>query len=495
MGARSRRRPRRRAAATAGATLWGGVFEAPTAPIVEAFTASLSVDRRLHHYDVIGSIAHCEGLVDAGVLSRGQGRRLTAGLQAIARELASGRFRFSPADEDIHSAIERRLTARLGRLGRMLHTGRSRNDQVVLDVRLYLRDEIDALVARIAALQRVLRTLARRHFGDVLPGYTHLQRAQPVLLSHHFLAYHDMLGRDAERLTDCRRRVDVLPLGAGALAGAGFRIDRRRLARRLGFARISTNSLDAVGDRDFVIEFLAAGAILAMHLSRLGNEIVLWSSAEFGFVTLPDAFSTGSSMMPQKRNPDVAELVRGKSGRVFGALMTLLAVLKDLPLAYNRDLQEDKPPLFDTADTLRAIVEVMAAMLGALHWNTARMRAAAADDLLLATDLADGLVERGVPFREAHAIVGRAVAVAQKRGTALRELGDAELRRLSPHLSAALLRRLTVEASLARRRVVGGTAPAEVRRRLRELDRGDGRRRGRAERRPAAPRVRTRRAR
>jgi len=470
VGAESRR-ARRRPRSAARRKLWGGAFRGATARIVEEFTTSLPVDRRLYPYDILGSIAHAEGLVGTGVLSRREGARLVAALGAIRRELDLGRFRFQPTDEDIHTAIERRLTERLGRTGRTLHAGRSRNDQVVLDVRLYLRDEIDALAERLAELHGVLRQLARRLFGHLLPGYTHLQRAQPILLSHHLLAYHDMFARDAERLLDCRRRVDTLPLGAGALAGAGFPIDRHHLARRLGFARVSTNSLDAVGDRDFVAEFLAAAAILGMHLSRLGNEIVLWSTVEFGFVTLPDAFSTGSSMMPQKRNPDVAELMRAKAGRLYGDLVTLLTVLKDLPLAYNRDLQEDKPPLFDAADTLRTTLEVTSAMLAGLEWNTERMREAAADDHLLATDLADILVERGVPFREAHDLVGRAVALARQRRCALRALADADLKRISPRLGRVLVEQLTPQASIARRRVVGGTAPAEVERRLRELER------------------------
>jgi argininosuccinate lyase len=457
--------------------LWGGVFRSPTARIVEEFTASLPVDRRLYAYDIAGSIAHCRELVRAGLLSRAEGRRLVAGLGRIRRAMDAGRFRFAAGDEDIHSAIERGLTEQLGRVGRKLHTGRSRNDQVVLDLRLWLRDEIDALTTRVGAVQRVLRDLADRLFGHLMPGYTHLQRAQPVLLSHHLLAYHDMLARDAARLKDCRRRVDVLPLGAGALAGTGFRIDRRRVARELGFASVSTNSLDTVADRDFVVEFLAAAAILAMHLSRLGNELVLWSSSEFGFVRFPDAFATGSSMMPQKRNPDAAELLRGKTGRVYGDLVAVLTMLKDLPLAYNRDLQEDKTPLFDAADTVRGCLEVTATLLPALEWNTEAMREAARDDTLMATDLADALVERGVPFREAHGIVGRLVALCRERGCALRDVGAAELRRISPALDPALLRRLGPETSVRRRRAVGGTAPVAIRRRLRELARPPGARR------------------
>jgi argininosuccinate lyase len=416
MPTRTRRRPRPRRTPK----LWGGAFRSPTARIVETFTTSLPCDRRLYPHDVRGSIAHCRALARAGLLTRRESARLVAGLRAVERELDGGRFRFAPEDEDIHSAIERRLTERLGRLGRKLHTGRSRNDQVVLDVRLYLRDEIDGLLGRLAALQRALRTVARRVFGQLAPGYTHLQRAQPILLSHHLLAYHEMVGRDAERFAACRTRVDVLPLGAGALAGAGFPIDRRYLARLLGFRRVSENSLDAVADRDFVAEFLAAGAILAMHLSRLGEEIVLWASTEFGFVELPDAFATGSSMMPQKRNPDVAELLRGKAGRLYGDLIAVLTLLKGLPLAYNRDLQEDKPPLFDGADTLRAALDVTTAMLPRLRWRRAALRAAAADEALLATDLADLLVERGVPFREASRAAARCAMSARPSSAASR---------------------------------------------------------------------------
>jgi argininosuccinate lyase len=469
---------RRRSRATRSSKLWGGAFRAPTARIVETFSTSLPVDCRLYPFDIAGSVAHCHALVRAGILNRKEGTRIVTGLRNIERELDRGTFRFEPSDEDIHSAIERRLTERLGRLGRTVHTGRSRNDQVVLDVRLYLRNEIDVITGQLAALQRQLHSLARRLFGHVLPGYTHLQRAQPLLLSHHLLAYHDMFGRDGDRMADCRRRVDVMPLGAGALAGSGFPIDRRAVARELGFAAVSTNSVDAVADRDFIAEFLAAAAIVAMHLSRLGDEIVLWASAEFGFLTLPDAFATGSSMMPQKRNPDVAELVRGKAARVYGDLVSVLTLLKGLPFAYNRDLQEDKAPMFDAADTIRAALDVTCAMLPELTWNTAMMRAAADDERLLATDLADILVERGLEFRSAHDVVGRLVAVSTEQGRRLSEMSAAALREISPLLTPALVRGLTVEASMRRRRVIGGTAPAEVSRRLRELDRDQARRPG-----------------
>src|SRR5262245_7979331 len=456
----SRRRPRARAVKA-----WAGRFEAPTAPPVEAFTTSLPVDRRLWPHDVRGSVAHVRGLVRARLLGRAEGARLERGLGRVARELEANRFRFLPGDEDIHMAIERRLTELVGPLGGKLHTGRSRNDQVALDLRLWLRAECDTTDARLAALQRALVAVARRHGDAIVPGYTHLQRAQPILLAHHLLAYREMLGRDRGRFRDCRARADELPLGAGALAGAGFAIDRGFLARELGFARVTGNSVDAVADRDAAAEFLAAAAVAAVHLSRLAEEVVLWASEEFGFVELPDAFATGSSMMPQKKNPDVAELVRGKTGRVIGDLVSLLTTLKGLPLAYNRDLQEDKPVLFDAADTLSQSLEIFTAMIPALGFRTDRM-AAAADGLLLATDLADLLVERGVPFRRAHEMVGRLVRHCLANGIGLRDLDAAMLARHAPGLTPALVGGLTPAASVRRRRVLGGTAPAEVRRQL-----------------------------
>jgi len=462
---------RRRARARAPKA-WAGRFAAPAASVAEAFTTSLPFDRRLYPHDVAGSVAHVRALVRARLLTRREGARLEGGLARVRRELDAGRFRFLPSDEDIHMAIERRLTELVGPVGGKLHTGRSRNDQVALDLRLWLRAECAALDAALARVQRALATLARRHRDALLPGYTHLQRAQPILLAHHLLAYREMLARDRTRLRDCRVRADELPLGAGALAGAGFPLDRRFVARQLGFARVTANSVDAVADRDAAAEFLAAAAICAVHLSRLAEEIVLWASEEFGFIELPDAFATGSSMMPQKKNPDVAELVRGKTGRVTGALVALLTTLKGLPLAYNKDLQEDKPPLFDAADTLGQSLDVLAAMLPHLRFRTARM-AAAADGLLLATDLADLLVERGVPFRRAHAIVGGLVRHCLATGTSLRELDADLLRRHSPHLTPELVRRLTPARSVARRRVVGGTAPREVARQLARAARED----------------------
>ncbi len=353
------RRPAGRRGRSA-AKAWAGRFAAPTARIVEDFTTSLAVDRALYPHDIAGSRAHVRALVRAKLLSSAEGRRLDGGLRRVLRELDAGRFAFRPVDEDIHMAIERRLTELIGPLGGKLHTGRSRNDQVALDLRLWLRAECAAIDRDLAGVQGALVAVARRHLGAILPGYTHLQRAQPVLLAHHLLAYHEMLGRDRGRFRDCRERADELPLGAGALAGAGFPLDRPYVARLLGFARVARNSIDAVADRDAAAEFLAAAAIAAVHLSRLAEEVVLWASEEFGFLQLPDAFATGSSMMPQKKNPDVAELVRGRTGRVLGALVALLTTLKGLPLAYNRDLQEDKALVFDAAATVRRSLAVLA---------------------------------------------------------------------------------------------------------------------------------------
>jgi argininosuccinate lyase len=453
---------------------WAGRFAGKTAPLVEAFTSSLPVDRALYPHDIAGSAAHVRALVRARLLTREEGARLERGLATVLRELDRGRFAFQAADEDIHMAVERRLTELIGPLGGKLHTGRSRNDQVALDLRLWLRAECEAMDAALAGLQRALVRLARRHRNALLPGYTHLQRAQPILLAHHLLAYREMLARDRARFADCRDRADELPLGAGALAGAGFALDRPFVARQLGFARVTANSIDAVADRDAAAEFLAASAIAMVHLSRLGEEIVLWASEEFGFVELPDAFATGSSMMPQKKNPDVAELVRGRTGRVLGALVALLTTLKGLPLAYNRDLQEDKPVLFDAARTLREALAVLTAMVPRLSFRTRRM-AAAADGLLLATDVADVLVERGVPFREAHEIVGGLVRHCIATGKRLRDLDAKTLKGHSPLLTPALVRGLTPQRSVARRRVVGGTAPSEVARQLARAEREDGR--------------------
>ncbi len=447
--------------------LWEGRFAAATAPIVEEFTASIAVDKRLAPYDIAGSLAHCRMLVACGIIPATDGKRICRGLEDIAEEIAAGAFRFDPSDEDIHMAIERRLIEKIGPAGGRLHTARSRNDQIALDLRLFVRAEIGAILKGVTAFQKALVTLARKHGKVLFPGYTHLQHAQPVLLAHHLLAYHDMLERDGDRLADCRRRTDVLPLGAGALAGTTFPIKPELVARELRFARVATNSMDAVSERDFIVELLAAAAILATHLSRLAEEIVLWSSSEFGFITLPDEFATGSSIMPQKKNPDVAELIRGKTGRVYGNLMAMLTVMKGLPLAYNRDLQEDKPPLFDTVDTVKGCLGVLTALLPRLTINADRMRAAATEGFLLATDVADYLVTKGVPFREAHRIVGQVVRRCADEGRRLEDLSEREWRAASDKFTSDLREWLTPEAALARRSAGGGTAPANVARRLR----------------------------
>ena len=446
---------------------WSGRFAAAADPRMEAFTSSLAVDRRLAAYDVRGSRAHCRMLVKQKIIARAEGEKIIEGLQAVERELSRGEFPFLASDEDIHMAVERRLTEKIGPVGGKLHTARSRNDQVLLDVRLFLRDEIGALGKLVARLQKRLARLAKRHRTVVLPGYTHLQRAQPVLLAHHLLAYHAMFGRDAERLAECGARVNVLPLGAGALAGTTLPIDRAYVARLLGFARVSENSLDTVADRDFVAEFLSVAAILGMHLSRLAEELVLWSGSEFGFVELPDAFATGSSMMPQKKNPDVPEIIRGKTGRLYGNLFALLTVLKGLPLTYNRDLQEDKEPMFDSVDTLRGVLSVLEPMLGALRFRPERLAAAARGGFMLATDVADYLVEKQVPFRRAHAVVGAVVQWCVAEGRELHQLTLEEWRRFSPAFEADLLPRLTPEAAVARRTSYGGTSPENVERQLR----------------------------
>jgi argininosuccinate lyase len=445
---------------------WGGRFAERMDPGAEAFTASLGFDRRLWPHDIEGSRAWARALRRAGLLTDAELTALLSGLDVVHAELAEGRFPFRRELEDIHLNIERRLTELAGPVGGKLHTGRSRNDQIALDERLYLREILGHVDAGLQAVQAALIARAEEHLDTPMPGYTHLQRAQPVLLAHHLLAYVFMLQRDRERFRDCAGRNNMLPLGAAALAGAAFAIDREALARDLGFTAPSANSLDAVSDRDHLIEFLAAAAILGMHASRLAADLTLWATSEFGFVEFSDAFATGSSIMPQKKNPDVAELVRGKTGRLYGNLTALLTVMKGLPLTYNSDMQEDKEALFDSVDTLEALLRVIPPMLGSLTFRVERMREAAGANYSTATDLADYLVRKGLPFREAHEIVGRVVrhGIANKR-----ELGDMtldELRGFSPLIGADVHAALTVDASLAARAVTGGTAPEAVARAL-----------------------------
>ncbi|MFN3477388.1 MAG: argininosuccinate lyase [Candidatus Methylomirabilales bacterium] len=442
--------------------LWGGRFKEEPHPLAEAYTASIHFDKRLARYDLEGSLAHVKMLVKSGIIGEDEAERIIKGLEEIKGEIERGEFPFDPAFEDIHLNIERRLIEKIGEVGGKLHTARSRNDQIALDLRLYLREEMGEIQRLIRNLQEVLVEQAEANLDLVMPGYTHLQRAQPVLLAHHLLAYFEMLDRDRERFADCFRRVDVLPLGSGALAGAGFPIDRDYVAELLGFSAISANSIDAVSDRDFVVEFLAASSILMMHLSRLSEELTLWASAEFGFIELPDAFTTGSSMMPQKKNPDVAELCRGKTGRVYGALFALLTLLKGLPLSYNRDLQEDKEPLFDTVDTVKATLRVFQEMLRAVRFNGDRMREAALAGFLNATDVADYLVEKGMPFRQAHEVVGRLVQECLKQKKRIEELPLEELKRFSPLFEEDVYPFITLEACLERCRSFGGTAKGRV---------------------------------
>ena len=445
---------------------WGGRFGAGADPAAEAFTSSLSFDRRLWPHDIFGSAAWARALERAGLIDASERAVIDKGLEAVRAELESGRFAFRRELEDIHMNIERRLIELTGAVGGKLHTGRSRNDQIALDERLYLRDVLASLDAALAAAQSALLDQAERHRNAAMPGYTHLQRAQPVLLAHHLLAYVCMLERDRERFADCGRRVNILPLGSAALAGAAFTIDREALARDLGFTAPSLNSMDAVADRDYVLEFLAAAAVLGMHCSRLAADLSLWATAEFGFVEFSDAFSTGSSIMPQKKNPDVAELIRGKTGRLYGNLVAVLTTMKGLPLTYNSDMQEDKEPLFDTVDTLDAVLGVLPPMIASLTFRVDRMREAAGAFYSTATDLADYLVRKGLPFREAHEIVGRTVRHGIATGKELGELSLEELRSFSPLIDDDVNAALTVEASLRARAVTGGTAPEAVAREL-----------------------------
>lgn len=445
---------------------WAGRFRRPTDAMVEAFTSSLAVDRRLYRQDIAGSIAHCRTLQRASVLTSREAEKLIAGLRRVEREISEGRFLFVPAYEDIHMAIEARVTALVGAVGGKLHTGRSRNDQVALDLRLYLRQEVTALLAGLRRFQASLVALARRERTVVMPGYTHLQRAQPVLLAHHLLAYVEMAERDKGRLRDALRRINVMPLGSGALAGTNYPLDRAYTARLLGFPTVSQNSLDAVSDRDFVVETLAALALVMAHASRFAEELVLWSSQEFGFVELSDAFCTGSSMMPQKKNPDVPELIRAKAGRVYGHLMALLTVLKGLPLSYNRDLQEDKAPLFDAVDTVRDSLGLLTLLVGGVTVRREAMARAAREGFLLATELADYLARKAVPFRRAHAIVGRIVRDRVDRDTDFTGMTLDDLRKFSPAFEQDALAVLSVEGAVARKASIGGTARARVEARL-----------------------------
>jgi len=450
---------------------WGGRFESKTDALVDAFCESVSFDARLAPYDVRASIAHARMLGDRGIISKGDAKKIVAGLRAIGKLIASGGFEFDSGLEDVHTNIEAALVKRIGEAGKRLHTGRSRNDQIATDLRLWAREQIECIDVKLRALQVSLVSMAEKHMDVLLPGCTHLQHAQPVLLAHHLLAYFEMFGRDRERLGEVLARVDVLPLGAAALAGTPYPIDRRQVARELGFASVSANSMDAVSDRDFLVEFCAGASLVMMHLSRLCEELILWSTPEFGFIEIGDAFTTGSSIMPQKKNPDVAELVRGKTGRVYGALFSLLTLLKGLPLTYNRDLQEDKVGAFDASDTVQAALEVMTRMVAAVRVDDMRTMAATREGFMEATDLADYLAAAGVAFREAHGIVGRIVLYCTKEDKRLPDLKLEELQRFSPCFGEDVLGRLDAKSVASRRANIGGTAPRRVRTALRKAKR------------------------
>jgi argininosuccinate lyase len=441
---------------------WSGRFSEPVSDLVKRYTASVFFDQRMASQDIRGSLAHAKMLARQGIIAQDDYAAIERGMAQIAGEIEAGTFHWNLDDEDVHLNIEKRLTALIGDAGKRLHTGRSRNDQVATDIRLWLRDTIDTLDGLLADLMRALLDVAEAHAATPLPGFTHLQVAQPVTFGHHLLAYVEMLRRDRERFADCRKRVNRLPLGAAALAGTTFPIDREFVARELGFDEICANSLDAVSDRDFAIEFCAAASLTMVHISRFSEELILWMSPRVGFIDLADRFCTGSSIMPQKKNPDVPELARGKSGRVFGHLMGLLTLMKGQPLAYNKDNQEDKEPLFDTADTLVDTLRIFADMAPGIQVKSAAMAAALRQGYATATDLADYLVKRGLPFRDAHEAVARAVRAAETKGCDLADLPLAELQAFSPLVDADVFAVLTVAGSLAARDHAGGTAPAQV---------------------------------
>ncbi|MFP4349615.1 MAG: argininosuccinate lyase [Desulfococcaceae bacterium] len=442
--------------------LWDGRFQEGTDALVERFTASIGYDRRLYAYDIQGSIAHCTMLAKCGIIGREESDTLIQGLEQIRREIEAGDFTYDDRLEDIHMHIESRLGEVVGKVAQKLHTARSRNDQVALDIRLYLREEVRWMIDALKNLRTTLIDMAEEHLGTVLPGYTHLQRAQPVLLSHHLLAYYEMFTRDAERLADGLARINIMPLGSAALAGTTYPIDRAYVAELLGFPRVSANSMDTVADRDFALEFLSAAAICMIHFSRLSEELILWSSSEFGFVEISDAFTTGSSIMPQKKNPDVCELVRGKTGRVTGDLVALLTLMKSLPMTYNRDMQEDKEPLFDGVDTLKMVIEVYTRMLPNIRFKKEVMENATRTGFLNATDMADYLVTKGMPFREAHGCVGRAVGHALSENRELHELSLEALKKFSDKIEPDIFDFLSTDQVVNRRKSAGGTAVENV---------------------------------
>ena len=443
--------------------LWGGRFKQSTDALMETFSASISFDKRLYDCDIEGSIAHCKMLARCKIITSAESKKIIKGLQRILRECDEGRFEFSVRLEDIHMNIESRLREIIGPVAGKLHTARSRNDQVCLDIRLYLRKEVEDIVGELNNLCKALVAIAKKNIDHVIPGYTHLQRAQPVLLSHHLLAYVEMMLRDKERFLDAYKRINVMPLGSAALAGTNFPIDRKITAKLLRFPEISHNSMDAVADRDFAAEFCSASALVMMHLSRFCEEIVIWNSSEFGFLELSDAFTTGSSIMPQKKNPDAAELIRGKSGRVFGNLVSLLTLMKGLPLAYNKDLQEDKEPLFDTAETVKVCLRIFTDMMKSAKFIPIAKKELEASGFLTATDLADYLVLKGVPFRDAHEITGKTVAFCLEKEKTLTDISLPELRKISKRFDKDVFEHIALNNSVDRKNVYGGTAKKQVR--------------------------------
>ncbi len=442
--------------------LWKGRFELPTDKLVEEYTASIHFDSRLYRYDIEGSIAHCRMLAECGVISHEDASRIAQTLGEIARDIERGGVVLDSSQEDIHMAVENELTARIGETGGKLHTARSRNDQVALDMRLYMRDALSSILNLVREVRATLVAMAERHIEVIMPGFTHLQHAQPILFSHHLMAYYEMFGRDFARFSDCLTRTDVMPLGSAALAGATFPINMEWTARQLGFSKVVANSMDAVGDRDYLIEFCSASAILMMHVSRMAEELILWSSSEFAFIEISDAFCTGSSIMPQKKNPDVPELMRGKTGRVYGNLFALLTVTKGLPLAYNRDLQEDKEPVFDTVDTLLTTLRLLSKMLPEIRINRETMARMATHNFTLATDLADYLVERDVPFRKAHHVVGQVVQYCIRSGKELSDCTLEEFKTFHKAFNEDVFPCLDIASAIDRRRSVGGTATSRV---------------------------------
>jgi len=450
--------------------LWGGRFGSASDKLTEDFNASIGFDQRMYRQDIAGSIAHARMLGKQGIINLEEAELIIKGLGEILADLEAGTLEFTVEAEDVHMNIETFLTAKIGEVGKKLHTGRSRNDQVALDLRLYLRDEISEVRALLLEVQAVLLALARQNIATIMPGYTHLQKAQPITLAHHLLAYFEMLRRDLGRLEDCGKRMDYMPLGSGALAGTGFNLDRDVVRAELGFAQLTRNSLDGVSDRDYAIEFMSFASIMMMHLSRLAEELILWSTEEFSFAELSDAFTTGSSIMPQKKNPDLAELIRGKTGRVYGDLMALLTVMKSLPLAYNKDMQEDKEALFDAVDTVKKCLLVLAPMLETASFKTGEMAEAAKGGFTNATDLADYLAAKGLPFRDAHAVVGRAVLHCIKEGCRLEDLTLSAYQEFSPQIEADIYEYIDAAACVARRQVPGGPAPSAVKGALAEAE-------------------------